>query len=225
MRQRIPGFDLARAWAIFGMFIVNFTIVPKSRLLVLTAASLAIFYLLFLLIPYETGWNFERFEYLDFWTPVGFLRNMFYNGWNPIFPWSALFFFGMWLGRLRWQEQAVKMEALKWSLGIFISMEILMFLAEKDYFNPGLKFFLLADYVPPFLPFLVSGASIAVAVMVCCLWLGARFTEKIWVKILVSTGQMTLRNGVKITSQFDAILLPSSVPSFSLNSAAIRLKR
>jgi len=34
-----------------------------------------------------------------------------------------------------------------------------------------------------------------------------------------------LRNGVKITSQFDAILLPSSVPSFSLNSAAIRLKR
>jgi len=33
------------------------------------------------------------------------------------------------------------------------------------------------------------------------------------------------RNGVKITSQFDAILLPSSIPSFSLNSAAIRLKR
>jgi len=41
----------------------------------------------------------------------------------------------------------------------------------------------------------------------------------------ISTQSVTLRNGVKITSQFDAILLPSSVPSFSLNSAAIRLKR
>jgi len=36
---------------------------------------------------------------------------------------------------------------------------------------------------------------------------------------------IVLRNGVKITSQFDAILLPSSIPSFSLNSASIRLKR
>jgi len=36
---------------------------------------------------------------------------------------------------------------------------------------------------------------------------------------------LNFRNGVKITSQFDAILLPSSSPSFSLNSAAIRLKR
>jgi len=40
-----------------------------------------------------------------------------------------------------------------------------------------------------------------------------------------NTAAIPLRNGVKITSQFDAILLPSSVPSFSLNSAAIRLKR
>ncbi|GEM_PF-1556244 len=34
-----------------------------------------------------------------------------------------------------------------------------------------------------------------------------------------------LRNGVKITSQFDAILLPPSILSFSLNSPTIRLKR
>gem|GEM_PF-2925253 len=34
-----------------------------------------------------------------------------------------------------------------------------------------------------------------------------------------------IRNGVKITSQFDAIPLPPSILSFSLNSPTIRLKR
>jgi len=39
------------------------------------------------------------------------------------------------------------------------------------------------------------------------------------------TLEIKLRNGVKITSQFDAILLPPSILSFSLNSPTIRLKR
>jgi len=287
--RRIPGFDLARAWAIFGMFIVNFLIVfgnytdrspmgwtlglftgnssaafvilagmgvslltwrpdaemvekkrlrsivvkrswflfalglllfpwwpgdilhfyggymhlaafflfwGKRWLLLATAVFLAGFHLLFLLLPYDAGWNFATFEYLDFWTPVGFLRNTIYNGWNPIFPWAAFFFFGMWLGRLRWQERAVKISALFWSLAVLVPLEILMFLAEKDWFSPGLKFFLLADYVPPFLPFMLSCGSAAVAIIVVCLCLGERFSEKKWVAALAATGQMTLTHYV-----------------------------
>jgi uncharacterized protein len=289
MRPRIPGFDLARAWAIFGMFIVNFNItfgnytdtswmnrllglftgnssaafvilagmgvslltfrpeadtsekqrlkqliirrswflfglglllypwwsgdilhfyggymhlaalflfVKNRWLLAITITFLAVFHLLFLFIPYETGWDFERYVYLDFWTPVGFLRNTIYNGWNPIFPWAAFFFFGMWLGRLRWQERSVKTTALKWSVLIFIPLEILMYLAEKDSFSPGMKYFLLADYVPPFLPFMLACGSMAVAMITIFLWLGERFAANIWVKALASTGQMTLTHYV-----------------------------
>ncbi len=42
---------------------------------------------------------------------------------------------------------------------------------------------------------------------------------------VIFVGYLFLRNGVKITSQFDAILLPPSILSFSLNSPTIRLKR
>ncbi|MEO0066492.1 MAG: hypothetical protein RI983_1818, partial [Bacteroidota bacterium] len=184
MKQRIIGFDLARAYAIFGMYIVNFNIVfgnyedkswagqflslfsgnsstvfvmlagmgialmtnrneytiEDKKLLKQTvnkrawflfaiglllylwwpadilhfyggymhiaalllfvnkryylfAASISViaFHLLLLVLPFETGWNFETLEYKDFWTVNGFLRNTIYNGWNSILPWFAYF--------------------------------------------------------------------------------------------------------------------------------------
>lgn len=68
--------------------------VPKQYYLVAAGLAVGVFHLLFLLVPFDTGWNFELFQYLDFWTIKGFLRNTFYNGWNPIFPWVAYFLWG-----------------------------------------------------------------------------------------------------------------------------------
>jgi uncharacterized protein len=288
-RPRIPGFDLARAWAIFGMFIVNFQITfgnftdqtPMNRflnlftgnssaafvilagmgvslltfrpeaeaaekkrlqkivlnrswflfalglllypwwpgdilhfyggymhlaafflfvnnrwLLGMVAFLLAGFHLLLFVIPYETGWDFERFVYLDFWTIPGFLRNTIYNGWNPIFPWAAFFFLGMWLGRLQWQLRRVKIAALKGALLVFLPLEALMFMAGKGAFSPDVTRFLLSDYVPPFLPFMLSCGSAAVLLIVICLWLGERFEASSLAKTLAATGQMTLTHYV-----------------------------
>jgi uncharacterized membrane protein YeiB len=287
--QRIPGFDLARAYAIFGMYIVNFNIVfgdyqdpslaaralslfsgnsstafvllagmgvsllawrpeadaaergelrrvisrrswflfalgmllylwwpadilhfyggymhlavlllfvPERWLLLAAAGSVALFHALLLVVPYETGWDFEQLRYTDFWTVAGFLRNTLYNGWNPIFPWSALFFFGMWLGRKPWANQALRRRAAWWAGGVFLALQVLMQLAQRGAFHPGLNFYLTADYLPPFLPFLASGASAAVLLMLVALWLGERFAEQKWVAALVATGQMTLTHYV-----------------------------
>lgn len=285
MPKRIPGFDLARAYAIFGMYIVNFNIVygnyqdgsplgrvlslfsgnssiafvilagmgcsllswrpeatpaeraalrsiivrrswflfalglllypwwpgdilhfyggymhlaafclfvPGRRLLWLAAGFVAGFHLLMALIPYETGWDYRTFHYLDFWTLPGFLRNTFYNGWNPIFPWAALFFLGMWLGRLDWHSGRTKVRALWTAAAVFIPLEVLMWLAGQGRFSADVNFFFLADYVPPFLPFLAAGASSAVLVIVACLWLGERFEASPWARTLAATGRMTL---------------------------------
>jgi|GEM_PF-4931755 len=120
----------------------------------------------------------------------------------------------MWLGRLRWQERAVKIAALGWSLAVFVPLEILMFLAEKGCFSPGVTFFLLSDYVPPFLPFMLSCGSAAVLIIVGCLWIGERFAEKKWVYALAATGRMTLRNGQIITCKFDMLSFHPDDPSF-----------
>ena len=63
--------------------------VDRKYYLLAAALAVIIFHVLLTVIPYETGWNFQTFAYADFWTRKGFLRNTFYNGWNPVFPWFA----------------------------------------------------------------------------------------------------------------------------------------
>lgn len=285
MKKRIPGFDLARAYAIFGMYIVNFNIVfgqfkDKSwvgqfltlfngnsstlfvilagmglalmskrsdyaptekkqlrtivtrrswflfflglllfmwwpadilhfygaymhlaawmlflnRKLYLYAALMAIagFHLLLLLIPFETGWDFDTLAYKDFWTFNGFIRNTFYNGWNSVFPWTAFFFFGMWLGRLNWYQPGIKRKLLLYGLVLFACVQLLQGLAAGGYFNEGLSFYLTADYLPPFLPFMLGTASISLVILVFCVQLGNNAENNRLISALGKTGQMTL---------------------------------
>ena len=52
--------------------------VPKRYYLWIASIVILIYHILLWLIPVETSWNFNTFEYADFWTPIGFLRNTFY---------------------------------------------------------------------------------------------------------------------------------------------------
>lgn len=166
--------------------------VPNRWLLWASVVSITFFHGLLLVIPYEKGWNFDTLAYLDFWTIEGFLRNTIYNGWNPVFPWSAFFFFGMWLGRLDWQDPRLQKRLLTTGLSVFLFMQILQFAATQNIFSEDLNFYLTADYLPPFLPFMLSTGSISLALMVGFLWLGNHSEALPFLKKLAATGRMTL---------------------------------
>lgn len=289
MNNRVPGFDLARAYAIFGMFIVNFNTVfgshkdesllgkflnlfngNSSTIFVMLAgmgvalmtnrntytaeekkqlrsivlkrswflfffglllflwwpadilhfygaymhiaalllfanrkyylwyaiAVIIIFHLLLLIVPYESGWNFEAFVYTDFWTVRGFLRNTFYNGWNPVFPWLAYFILGMWLGRLQWNKATVKRNVFVTGLLIFIVLEALQIMAANKMFAEDITFYMTADYLPPFLSFMLSTAGFGLMMIVTCLVIGEKFADARWLQWLTATGRMTLTHYV-----------------------------
>ena len=69
-----------------------------------TAVSIVVVVLssvaMMLLLDYETGWNWSDYSYHGFWTPTGFVRNLFFNGWHPVFPWLGFLLFGIILSRL-----------------------------------------------------------------------------------------------------------------------------
>jgi uncharacterized protein len=195
-RLRLRQIVVKRSWFLFALGLFLYPIWPgdilhfyggymhlAAMLLFVSDAVLlsalvgvqVIFYLFFMLIPYENGWNWETYSYTDFWTISGFLRNTFYNGWNPIFPWASYFLLGMWLGRRDWTLAAFRKKVLFWSVFVYF-------------------LYVIAEYTPPFLPFMIGCASSAVATIVICFWLGARFSEKKWLKMLVSAGQLTLTN-------------------------------
>ena len=285
MKTRIPGFDLARAYAIFGMFIVNFNtvfgshktasglgwvlnlfngnssstfvilagmgvllmsnqltysdiekkqlrqtvtrrswflfvlglllytwwpadilhfyggfmhiaalllFVPKQLYMWTAAGAIGMFHLLFALIPFDNGWNFDTLMYTDFWTVGGFLRNTLYNGWNPIFPWLAYFLLGMWLGRLDWQQKQIRQRMFLVGVIVFALVESLQAMAAGGLFGTDLTFYITADYLPPFLPFMLGTTSFSLMLLVVCLELGDRFANHAVLRALTQTGQMTL---------------------------------
>lgn len=165
---------------------------PKKYFLYAAAAAVIIFHLLLLAIPYDTGWDFSTLMYRDFWTIEGFLRNTFYNGWNSIFPWVAYFFVGMYLGRLDWKPPRTASKVLLVG-GIFYTATLLLQTqASSITQNQDWVFYLTADYLPPFVPFMLSTASFGLILIGVFMMIGNRIASTTVAKILAATGQMTL---------------------------------
>ncbi len=285
MKQRIIGFDLARAYAIFGMYIVNFNIVfgnysdtswlgkflalfsgnsstvfvmlagmgialmtnrpiytteekqklrsiinkrawflfvlglmlyfwwpadilhfygaymhiaalllfVQKRLYLYTAgAAIVVFHLLLVFIPYETGWNFATLEYKDFWTISGFVRNTLYNGWNAVFPWLAYFTIGMYLGRVDWTETKTQRRMFVIGLILYGANLLLQTLANTLPLGEDIKFYINADYLPPFLPFMIGTVGFGFMVIASFMYAGRYFQDHTLAQDIAKTGQMTL---------------------------------
>ncbi len=170
--------------------------VPKQYYLVAAGLAVGVFHLLFLLVPFDTGWNFELFQYLDFWTIKGFLRNTFYNGWNPIFPWVAYFFVGQYLGRLNWNASHTALNTILAGLSLFIPIQVLQYCAAQVTTNSDTLAYIQADYLPPFLPFMLGTMGFGMVVIGLCMKIGERISHNRIAKVLAETGKLTLTHYV-----------------------------
>jgi uncharacterized membrane protein YeiB len=163
----------------------------RIYLLTSAAAAILIFHVLLFIVPYETGWNFVNFQYADFWTLKGFLRNTFYNGWNAIFPWVAYFLIGMYLGRLDWDIRKTRKRMLYTGLVLFSITGLVQAAAPHFIKDELLLLYLTADYLPPFLPFMLGTASFGMILISLLIPIGKRASGTKLVAILVKTGRMT----------------------------------
>ena len=170
--------------------------VPKRYYLWSALLAVAGFHLLLLLIPISTGWDLTTFRYVDFWTPLGFLRNTFYNGWNSLFPWLSYFLVGMWLGRLDWQQAGTRRRVFGVGLLIFVLVQGLRLLVRKGLFSAFWSNYLMAEYTPAYLPFVLVTMAFALMAIPVCMAIGDRFSTHWLVVALQKTGQLTLSNYV-----------------------------
>ena len=179
------------------MFISAFLVfLNRSNFLWLASLSILIFHFLIFIIPYETGWNIEKFQYKDFYTLNGFIRNTFYNGWNSIFPWIAYFFLGIFLGRLNWTEIKVQRKMFFIGLSLYLTVNIIQLISQHISISLELREFINADYLPPFLPFIISTFGFGLMLISGFMYVGNKIGESKLAKALASTGQMTLTHYV-----------------------------
>jgi len=113
------------------------------RLLIGIAIANAVFLVLLLTLDYDAGWNWTTLDYSGFWTPSGFVRNLFFNGWHPVFPWVGFLLLGLALSRLDLRSRRVQWQLVVIGGVGLVAVELCSLCTE-----PARRFGLLALVAP-----------------------------------------------------------------------------
>jgi len=143
---------------------------------------------------YDTGWDWETFAYADFWTPEGFVRNLFFNGWHPVIPWLGFLLFGIVLSRMALSERRVQVAlvglgALALALAEGGSIGLAMALVPLD---PEFALLVTTEPVPPMPLYSLAGCGAASLVIGLCLMLAKPLGKWRVLSLIVPAGRQTL---------------------------------
>jgi uncharacterized protein len=189
--------DILRVYGVSLILAAFLLRAPTRTLLVLAGAFVAGFIVFFVLIDYDTHWNWAALHYRGLWTPAGLVRNLFYDGFRSVFPWTGLLLVGMCLGRLDVSSPATRRRLLVWSASIAAAAELVSAIAVRMWLatpnHPGaevVRAVVGTESMPPLPLFLFAAGATAVAVMAACLIVAAARPQSLLVRALVATGQM-----------------------------------
>lgn len=200
------GFSYLTIWPadilhFYGIYILLTIILLRSSQNVLlgTALGLICLYPITMMIwNYDIGWDYEKMEYVGLWTYKGFIRNLFFNGFHPVIPWSAFVIIGMWFGRMDLNNNVIIKKVLWRSLFIFIGVQLLsyssieIFSAGNQEIKEGLIPIFGTSPMPPLPLYMISGSSIAIFIISSCIVLSEKFENTIMIHVLKNTGQLAL---------------------------------
>jgi len=190
--------DILHFYAIY-MAITILLLTSKEKTVVISALTLIVAYPLLLTFwNYETGWNFETLDYQDFWTLNGFIRNLFFNGFHPVIPWTAFILFGYWFGKQDLHNDKFIKKVFWISAITFIFIQTLSYLSIA-FLSEGnqaaakeLMEILGTNPMPPLPIYMFNGISIAFAIITACILIAKRFENNKIIDALNKTGQLAL---------------------------------
>jgi uncharacterized membrane protein YeiB len=192
-----PG-DILRVYGV-SLVLAAWLVTASDRRLLLSALGCAGgFVVLFLLLDFESNWDWSTLTYRRLWTPAGLVRNLCYDGFRSVFPWMGFIFFGMWFGRLNLRNLAVSRRVLLAAIGIALWAEcasrlcVSYFRAHPHGMDAETVTALFGTESMPALPlFLLASGGEATAVITLCVRLAGAGSSRAW-QPLAATGQMAL---------------------------------
>jgi uncharacterized membrane protein YeiB len=196
LNLRIWQGDILRVYGISLLLAARLLNASNRRLLLGALAYAVGFVILFVLFDYEKNWDWRTLTYRRLWTPSGLFRNLFYDGFRSVVPWTGFVFFGMWLGRLDLRNATVNNRVLLSSMGVALFAEgtswlcVSYLLAHPHGMDAEtIKALVGTESMPPLPLFLLAGGGTAVAVIALCVRLATQWPTRLW-RPLVDTGQM-----------------------------------
>ncbi|MEQ6353644.1 heparan-alpha-glucosaminide N-acetyltransferase domain-containing protein [Lysinibacillus sp. M3] len=194
--------DILHYYGVY-MLMASFLIVASTKLMIiLSSLFLITSQALQVTMNYLKGWHPEQpfMEYLDFWTIEGFLRNLLFNGYHPLFPWLCFFLLGMILGRLDIMKKAVGNKMFFISIILLITIEVLSKLLMRLSLSvldvKSGEFLFQTGPIPPNILYILSNSASSIIVIVASVYIVERFAGQWLIKSLIQTGQLTLTHYV-----------------------------
>ncbi len=170
----------------------------RDRLVLALAAIAALLSLLLqLTLDYSAGWAPGYHEYTELWSIDGFVRNLLFNGFHPLFPWLAFYLMGLWMGRKGWLAVARLRRPLLWlSIGLTLTAELLSWGLSKATSSmldaEATAYLFTTKPMPPTLLYVGSSLGTAIAAILICLAWAERFHAARLTTMLIRTGQLSL---------------------------------
>nr|WP_306981079.1 heparan-alpha-glucosaminide N-acetyltransferase domain-containing protein [Alkalicoccobacillus murimartini] len=193
---------------------------PKIIVLLLFIFSLgAQFYQV--AFDYMNGWSPTKpfLEYLDFWTVSGFLRNLFFNGFHPVFPWICFLFIGLLIGRLNLVESKIRKTILLVSSLTLIVTELLSRFLIYTFANSNVgtnsaTFLFETGPIPPNLFYLLSNTASSLIIIILSMYVAEKFSHNLIIRSIIYSGQLALTHyvshvviGIGILLVMDRVIL------------------
>lgn len=152
------------------------------------------FAIMVLVLNYDAGWNWTDYTYSEFWTPIGFVRNLFFNGWHPVIPWLGFLLFGIILSRISLGERATQLKLIVGGTIAFVVAEAssALLIAQLARIAPELAALATTEPVPPMPLYTLAGLGAACVVVGVCLLISDRLKAMGVLRLLVPAGRQTL---------------------------------
>lgn len=194
--------DILHYYGVYLFIAAFFITINKKILLWLSILILLVAQSLQLTFNAFEGWAgpIPFINYIDFWSVTGFLRNLFFNGYHPIFPWFSFFLIGMLIGRMDLLNNKIRKKLFIISL-IITTVAELSSKALTHFFIPYIgeessTFLFNTGPILPNVLYIVSATGSALIILILCLYITERYEKNWFIGIIVNTGQLTLTHYV-----------------------------
>jgi uncharacterized membrane protein YeiB len=186
--------DIIHYYAVY-FFLAAFFLPLRTRWLFLVILLVNILFLaMIFLLDYELGWDWKTYSYPDFWTFDGFVRNLFFNGWHPVFPWVSFVFFGIILSRLRLHTRSTQHRLIAAGLSLMILIEGLSLWLTPLLMpiDADLATLVTTKPIPPLPLYILAGSGFACFLLGLCLRSAAHVKKLGILPLFAPAGRQTL---------------------------------
>lgn len=190
--------DILHYYGVY-MVIVILLLTSQPKTIVVSAISLImVFPILLTFLNYEAGWNFETLDYQGFWTIKGFTRNLFFNGFHPVIPWTAFMLFGYWYGKQDLHNDKFVKKTFWISSIIFIFIQASSFISisllseGNQEATIELTEIIGTNPMPPLPIYMLNGIAVAFSIISACVIIAKRLESNFIIDALNKTGQLAL---------------------------------